>query len=118
MTYLDDNNINYTDRSIIHDGGASTVYSSRHAYSQLMDLFDELEQMDETVPMSAQTPTEFTLINSWFMDYPSFQYLSGGAIKTDGWKCDAGGVTESGIRIIDFAAAAYTNFIKESDQYF
>jgi hypothetical protein len=35
--------------------------------------------------MSAQTPTEYSLINGWFIDEVSIKYLSGGAIKTIGW---------------------------------
>lgn len=63
-----------------------TTYTVRQLYSFLQDTFDELGQMDDTVPMSAQTPTEFTLINDWFIDDDSTQYLSGGAIQSTGWE--------------------------------
>lgn len=64
---------------------SNTTYSVRQLYSFLQDTFDELGQMDDTVPMSAQTPTEFTLINDWFIDDESTKYLSGGAIQSSGW---------------------------------
>jgi hypothetical protein len=39
--------------------------------------------------MSAATPTAYTLINGWFLDYgdgsEAHKYLSGGAIESDGW---------------------------------
>jgi hypothetical protein len=64
---------------------SKTTYTTRQLYSFLQDTFDELDQLDDTVPMSAQTPTEFTMINGWFIDDDSTQYLSGGAISTSGW---------------------------------
>ena len=61
-------------------------------YSALQDLFDELTQMDDGVPMSAQTPTEYTIgiidagdKDPWFIDRTSVQYLYGGALKTASW---------------------------------
>jgi hypothetical protein len=35
--------------------------------------------------MSAQTPTDYTFINSWFMDDNSYKFLKGGAIQTNGY---------------------------------
>src|SRR3989344_1969490 len=61
-------------------------------YSALQNLFDELAQMDDGVPMSAQTPTEYTIgiIDSgdkdpWFIDRTSVEHLTGGALKTASW---------------------------------
>ena len=54
-------------------------------YSALQDEFDEPAQMDDQVPMSAQTPTAFTMINGWWMDDVSTQFLTGGALTTTGW---------------------------------
>lgn len=64
---------------------SNTTYTVRQLYSFLQDTFDELGQMDDTVPMSAQTPTEFTLINDWFIDDESTRFLNGGAIQSSGW---------------------------------
>lgn len=61
-------------------------------YSALQNQFDELTQMDDGVPMSAQTPTEYTIgiidagdKDPWFVDRTSVEYLSGGALKTANW---------------------------------
>ncbi len=66
-------------------GIGKTVWSTNALYSYVQDTFDELGQMDDQVPMSAQTPTEYSLINGWFIDEVSIKYLKGGAIKTIGW---------------------------------
>jgi hypothetical protein len=73
--------------------GSGTTYTVNELYSALQDLFDELSQLDDGVPMSAQTPVEYTIgiIDSgdddpWFIDQTSVQYLTGGAIQTNGWK--------------------------------
>lgn len=64
----------------------TTTYTTRALYSHLQDTFDELVQLDDTVPMSAQTPTEFTLINGWFIDDESIKFLTGGALSTSGYE--------------------------------
>lgn len=66
-------------------GKGETVFSVNALYSYLQDTFDELGQMDDKVPMSAQTPTDYTMINEWFVDEVSIKYLTGGAIKTENW---------------------------------
>ena len=75
-------------KSITHDSG-STVYSANLFYSWLMDEFDDLIQMDDVVPISAQTPTAYSLINGWFLDYGdgsnAHEYLDGGALESVGW---------------------------------
>lgn len=51
-------------------------------YSALMDLADNSDFMDSDVPMKANTPTEYELINSWVMNADSdYGYLTGGSIK-------------------------------------
>ena len=71
--------------AVTTNGVGETVFSVNALYSYLQDTFDELGQMDDKVPMSAQTPTDYTMINEWFIDEVSIKYLTGGAIKTDGW---------------------------------
>lgn len=83
MPISSDFTIDYVNQRVYHSSG-TTIYSSNALYSYLMDTFDELTQMDDTIPMSAQTPTEYTLINGWFMDDTSFKYLKGGAVQTSG----------------------------------
>lgn len=75
--------INTTLRTIKHTSG-TTVYSVKELYSWLSDYFDELGYLDDQVPMSASTPTEYNLINGWFIDDASFKFLSGGAIDSEG----------------------------------
>src|SRR3989344_3718146 len=92
----DDFTIDYVNKRVYHSSG-TTIYTVNELYSYLMDTFDELAQMDDTIPMSAQTPTEYTLINGWFMDDTSFKYLKTGAVQTNGW-------TSGGIRIKPYDA--------------
>lgn len=83
MPISSDFTIDYNNSRIYHSSGTD-IYTANALYSYLMDTFDELVQMDDTIPMSAQTPTEYTLINGWFMDDTSFKYIKGGAIQTSG----------------------------------
>lgn len=86
----------------------TTVYTTRNLYTYLQDTFDELGQLDDTVPMSAQTPTAFTLINSWFIDDESIKYLNGGALSTSGWDATT---SNDGIRVFTFASGGYTGAV-------
>lgn len=101
--------IDYTNRMIYHSSG-TTVYEMYELYSWIMDEIDENTTIDDTVPMTAQTPTAYTLVNSWYINenrYSSYQYLKGGAVKTSGWNA----LTNStGIRVITFTGA-YTSAI-------
>ncbi len=79
----------------------SNVYTVDQLYSWLQDYFDELNYLDDQVPMSASTPTEYNLINGWFIDDPSFKFLTGGAITSIG--------QINSIRILTLNSAGYTN---------
>jgi hypothetical protein len=76
----DDWTIDYSLKTITHTAG-TTVYTVNQLYSWLMDVFDDAAQMDDPVPMSAQTPTAYTLINGWSIPASSYEYLTGGAIN-------------------------------------
>src|SRR4030065_2505641 len=79
--------VNYTQRRIYYSSG-TTVYSLNELSSYLMNVFDESGTIDDTIPMTAQTPTAYTLTNGWFLDYvnnSSHEYLDGGSLKTIGW---------------------------------
>jgi hypothetical protein len=83
MAISDDFTLNYSTKKISHTSG-STRYTVNALYSWLMDLFDDSSQMDDTVPMSAQTPTEYTLINGWTFNADSdLGYLYGGSIVVE-----------------------------------
>lgn len=81
MAIQDDWTINYSAKTITHNVGPTTVYTVLSMYSWLMDLFDDSGQMDDDVPMDAQTPTEFRLINGWSIPGTSYPFLKGGAIN-------------------------------------
>jgi hypothetical protein len=83
MAVSDDFTLNYSTKKISHASG-STRYTVNALYSWLMDLFDDAGQMDDTVPISAQTPTEYTLINGWTFNADSdVGYLYGGSIVVE-----------------------------------
>lgn len=80
-------------------GGSGNGFANiNKLYSALQNLFDELGQMDDGVPMSAQTPTEYTIgiIDSgdndpWFIDRVSVEHLTGGALRSSSWERDLPG---------------------------
>lgn len=80
MAIQDDFTLDYTAKTISHTSG-TTRYTVNALYSWLMDLFDDAGQMDDQVPMSAQTPTEYSLVNGWaFGSDTDLGYLYGGSI--------------------------------------
>lgn len=80
MAIADDFTVDYVAKTVTHTSG-TTTYSVNALYSWLMDLFDESAQMDDEIPMSAQTSSEYTLINGWTIDNTSTQFLYGGSIS-------------------------------------
>jgi len=87
MAISDDFSIDYVNKRIWNkyawgQGGSTTVYTVNALYSHLMNEFDEQGGMDDDVPMSAQTPNAYTMINGWFMDDESHKYLKEGALVT------------------------------------
>lgn len=90
MAIADDFTINYNAQTITYTGGFTSgipdsIYTVNALYSYLQETFDEPGQMDDPVPMSAQTPTEYTLLAPWFIDDESMKALYEGAIQTNGW---------------------------------
>jgi len=95
MAIGDDWGIDFINKRIYHKGSGTTVYTVNELYSWLQDQFDELTAMDDEVPMSAQTPTAYTMINGWFLDegqsdttnpHYSHKYLKEGSIATSGYE--------------------------------
>lgn len=106
MPISDDFDIDYTNRRIYHVSG-TTVYTVQQLYSWLMDDFDESGTIDDTVPMTSQTPTSFTLVNGWIINSAygsSFNYLSGGSVQTLGWNATNPSGFSNGIRTLTFTA--------------
>jgi hypothetical protein len=58
------------------------VRNVNELYTYIQDTFDELVQMDDDVPMSAQVKDQqYTLINSWQIPDLSMRFLENGSIK-------------------------------------
>lgn len=74
-----------TVNQIIKHTAGTTVYTSNQLYSQIQDWMDDALYMDFTPPMSAQTPTDYQIINGWFLDENTIEWLQGGAITTNGY---------------------------------
>lgn len=98
MAVLDDFRIRYDILKIEHFSG-STVYTVNALYTAVLQAFDDFGGMDDLIPISAQTPNEYTLINGWFIDDESCKYLKTGAIQTSGW--------DGAIQILTFDSAGY-----------
>jgi hypothetical protein len=102
MAIGDDFSIDYVNKRITYTGGftnniANSRYTVNQLYSYLQDTFDEPAQMDDPVPMSAQTPTQYTLVNIWFMDDETVKALYSGSIQTSSWAynvTDQTGITQ------------------------
>ena len=80
-----------------------TAYTTEALYSYLMDVFDAPAYMSYPVPMSAQTPNAFTMINGWFIDDETVKWLNNGAISTSGWTHPT---NPTGIRTLQLNGAA------------
>jgi len=89
MAIADDISIDYVNKIIGRDSSPSTdLYTVNQLYSYLMDTFDELAQMDDQIPMSAQTPTSYTMTNGWYIREDLTRQLKTGAIQTSGYTDD------------------------------
>lgn len=90
MAIQDDWTVDVVDKKITFttafvDDRPPSIYTANELYSFLQDLFDEPGFMQHEVPMSAQTPTQYTLVNEWFIDNESMKALYGGSIQTSSW---------------------------------
>lgn len=95
-------------------GSATGTRTVNEVYSALQELFDDLIQLDDGTPMSAQTPTEYTIgiidtgdDDPWFIDNTTAEHLTGGAIQTASWSRVA--TTNTGIVRIEYTTG--TDFI-------
>uniref|UniRef100_A0A6M3LE00 Putative structural protein n=1 Tax=viral metagenome TaxID=1070528 RepID=A0A6M3LE00_9ZZZZ len=96
--------IDYTNRRIYQNTPASApTYSTQELYTYLMGVFDDQAQMDNTIPLSAQTPNAFTMTNGWFIDDETVKWFKGGAITTEGWTHPT---NPTGIRLLQLDGAA------------
>ena len=65
------------------DAGFRTM---NELYSALFKLFDDPSQMEDAMPLRADTPTVYRLINAYFIDDVTVEHLRGGSIYSSGWK--------------------------------
>jgi len=104
MAIADDVSIDYVNKIIGRAAAPTTaLYDVNELYSYLMTVFDELAQMDDQVPMSAQTPTSYTMINGWYIREDLTRQLKTGAIQTSGYL--------NNIRALVCGATGWTNFV-------
>jgi len=71
----------------IYVGTASLniVRSFNELYTYLQDTFDELGQLDDNEPMTAQVKDQaYTLVNSWKIPDLSMRFLESGSLKDEG----------------------------------
>ena len=99
-------------------GSATGTRTANQLYSALQDLFDELANMDDGIPMSAQTPTEYTIgaidasdDTPWFIDDETIQHITGGAIKTNLWTRVTGAVGTGKPGIVKVSVSANTSIV-------
>lgn len=107
MPIADDFTVDESLKTIKHTSG-TTVYTMNEFYSWRMDSEDELSILSYDDSTTAQTPTDYTLINGFFIDDASLQYLKGGSLKTTGW--DAATYTD-GVYVLSFGQSGYTNAV-------
>jgi len=109
MALIDDLQITLSTQRLHIEASAGTFYTCRALYSLLMDLFDELGAvatagaMAYPVPMSAQTSTDFTVVNKWYLTDNSYLRLNSGSIQTNGY--------DQEIYRLTLASAGYTNAV-------
>lgn len=68
---------NYTTKEI----SVSASNSLRTVYSDSMNVFAQAAQMDDLIPLRADTPTLFTLINGWVFSTASIAFLHSAALQ-------------------------------------
>ncbi len=99
MAIQDDWAIDTTLQTITYTGGftdgrPTSIYTVNELYTFLQDTFDEPNFLQYPIPMTAQTPTQYTLVNRWFVPSLSTQALYGGSIQTSGYtKSGSVGIT-------------------------
>ncbi len=76
------------DETVDATGGpvvAANRNSVNELFSAIADQIDEPAFMIDRNPMTAETPTLYTMRNGWFIDARSTEWLEGAAIQTNGW---------------------------------
>ena len=109
MAIQDNVTIDYSAQTIKYTGGfdgdsaPNYIYTVNELYTWLQDVFDEPAQMNAPVPMSAQTPVDYTFLFPWFVDNESMRAFYGGAVQTSSWNRVVG--TARGIVMVEYTGA-------------
>ena len=80
MTIATDTDIDYTNRII--DLTGTTIYDVSVLYSYCKEQFKLSANIDDDFAWTANTPTDFTLKNGWYLRTHSIRRLKNGGIKT------------------------------------
>ncbi len=72
-------------KRIAWTGSATGTRTCNELYSALQDLFDNAAQMEDLVPIKADTPDIYRVQNQWFIDDDTVEHLTGGSIFSDKW---------------------------------
>jgi hypothetical protein len=88
---------------MVWKGSATSTRSWNEVYSAALKEMDNAGNMDQGVPIEAVTPTQYRLVNQWFVDDATVEHFTGGSAFSQGWK---DGTTEHILIIgVDFATA-------------
>ncbi len=101
MAINDDVHIDIVNKIVRRETGAgATIYTVNALYTFIQDTMDELSgsegNISVSIPMSAQTPTSYTMINGWYIQNELTQFLEGGAIQTNGYNGEIATLTLDG----------------------
>lgn len=96
-------------RKALEYTGSGTRDSWDTIYLALMALFAQGTQMDDGIPIKADTPIDYLTgifdagdLNPWFIDPTSMEYAYGGGMKTQLWKRSLPGDGTGDIGIVRF----------------
>lgn len=92
-------------KRLVWTGSSDGTRTMNELYSALQSLFDDPSQMDDLVPMKADTPDIYRIQNQWFIDDTSVEHLTGGSLFSSGW---IDGTTEH-VLIIGYAQTTEFN---------
>ncbi len=109
MALVDDLQISLPNQRLHINASAGTFYEWRDLYSLTQNLFDEVGaialagSMAYPTPFSAQTPTDGTIKDKWYMTQSSYKNLKGGSIQSSGFDTE--------IYLLRFNAGGYVSAI-------
>lgn len=87
MAIADDVSIDFVNKFIDQSGAisGSQFYTAQALYSYAMEVFAAAGGMDDDIPMSGETPSDFTMRNGWYITQRLVQHLKGGSVQSNGY---------------------------------